>query len=116
LGQGEGFSAEFLDYPGQTTLVKWKEIQVIKALQLWCLATRHDSVPTISFGRSCLMEAKCNALDETLCAVSGDLTQMLVLLEYYKTESNMYRRPASNLIANLMKATALQANTYLLDE
>jgi hypothetical protein len=27
VGQGEGFTVEFLDYPGQTTLVKWKDLK-----------------------------------------------------------------------------------------
>jgi hypothetical protein len=34
LGQGEGFLVEFLDCPGQTTLVKWKDLQDAKALDI----------------------------------------------------------------------------------
>jgi hypothetical protein len=64
LGQGEGFSVEFSDYPGQTTLVKWKDIQDTKALEIWRLATRHGSLPRILFGRPRSMEAKCIDLDK----------------------------------------------------
>jgi hypothetical protein len=60
------------------------------------------------------MEAKVDALDDALLAVSGDLIQTLnVLLEYYKTESNMFRRCAFDLIANSTKATNLEADTYV---
>jgi hypothetical protein len=38
---------------------------------------------------------------------------MNILLEYYKTESKMYRRRASDLIKNSTKATTLQADTHL---
>jgi hypothetical protein len=39
LGQGEGFTVEFLDYPGQTTLVKWKDLKEATAtLEILCLA------------------------------------------------------------------------------
>jgi hypothetical protein len=60
------------------------------------------------------MESKFNFLDESLWGVSGNLTQTLhVLLEYYKTESNMYRHHASNDIAKNTKTTTLQADSYL---
>jgi hypothetical protein len=60
------------------------------------------------------MEAKVDALDEAICAVSGNLTLTLnVLLEYYKTESSMYCHCASDLIVNSTKATTLQANTHV---
>jgi hypothetical protein len=32
---------EFLDCPGQTTLVKWKDLQDAKALDIWCFATQY---------------------------------------------------------------------------
>ena len=60
------------------------------------------------------MEAKCDALNDALGAVSGDLTQTLnILLEYYKSKSSVYYQRASDLIANSTRATALQADTYL---
>jgi hypothetical protein len=60
------------------------------------------------------MEAKCDDLNEALGVVSSNLTQTLnIILEYYKTESRMYRQCASDLIANSTKATKLQADTYL---
>jgi hypothetical protein len=37
LGQGEGFKVEFLDYPGQTLLVKWKDLRDITTLNIWQL-------------------------------------------------------------------------------
>jgi hypothetical protein len=94
VGQGEGFTVEFLDYPGQTVLVKWKDLQDARNLEVWRLATRNDSLHPISFGHPhSTMEAKCDNLNQALCAVSGDTTQTLhVLLEYYKTETTMYRR------------------------
>jgi hypothetical protein len=115
LGQeGEGFLVEFLDYPGQTTLVKWKDLQDLNALEIWRLATRHDSLPMILFGRPHSMEAKVDYFQEALGAVSGALTWTLnALLEYYKMESNMYCRHASDLIVNSTKAMTSQANTYL---
>jgi hypothetical protein len=114
VGQGEGFTVELLDYPGQTILVKWKDLQDVNALEIWRLATRKDALPPISFGHPRSMEAKCDDLNDALGAVSGDLTQTLnILLEYYKTESRMYRRRASDLIANSTKTTKLQADTYL---
>jgi hypothetical protein len=39
VGQGEGFTVNFLDYPGQTTLVKWKAQEDTAALEIWRLAT-----------------------------------------------------------------------------
>jgi hypothetical protein len=115
VGQGEGFTVEFIDYPGQTVLVKWKDLQEVKNLEVcWHLATRKDYLHPISFGRPRSMEAKCDNLDEALCAVSGDTTQTLhVLLEYYKTESTMYRRRASDLIAHTTNATRLTADSYV---
>jgi hypothetical protein len=62
LGQGEGFSVEFLDYTGQTTLVKWKDLQDATAIEIWQLVTQHDTLPTISFGLPHSMEAKVDAL------------------------------------------------------
>jgi hypothetical protein len=60
------------------------------------------------------MEAKCGDLNDALGAVSGNLTQtLIILLEYYKTEFHMYRQRASDLIANSTKTTKLQADTYL---
>ncbi len=60
------------------------------------------------------MESKCDDFKQALDAVAGDLTQTLhVLLEYYKTESRMYRRRASDLIAQKTKSTTLQADGYL---
>jgi hypothetical protein len=114
LGQGEGFLIEVLDYRGQTTLIKWKDLHDATAIEdlAPCNATRYPS--DNFFWRPCSMEAKVDALDEVLCAVSGDLTLTLnVLLEYYKMESSMYRHRASILIANLTKDTTLQANTYV---
>jgi hypothetical protein len=37
LGQGEGFKVEFLDYPGQTLLVKWQDLQDVTTLEIWQL-------------------------------------------------------------------------------
>jgi hypothetical protein len=115
LGQGEGLSVEFLDYPGQTTLVKWKDLQdTSSSLEIWRLATRDDALLPISFGRPRSMEAKCDDFSKSLSAVSGDITQTLnVLLEYYRSESSMYRRCASELIAHTTKATMLQTDSYL---
>jgi hypothetical protein len=114
LGQGEGFTVEFLDYPGQTTLVKGRDLQDITALEIWYLVTQQDSLPPISFGHPCSFETKCYDLDEALGAVSGNLTQTLnVLLEYYKMESRMYRWHALDLITHMTKAMALQADSYL---
>jgi hypothetical protein len=115
VGQGEGFTVEFLDYPGQTTLVKWKDLKEdTAALEIWRLATRHDTLAPILFGCPRSMEAKCLDFDQALSAVSGDLTQTLnILVEYYRTESMMYRRRASELIKNSTKATKLQADGYL---
>jgi hypothetical protein len=114
VGQGEGFTVELLDYPGQTILVKWKDLQDVTALEIWRLATRKDALPPILFGRPCTMESKCDDLDEALVAVSGDLTQTLnILLEYYKRESHMYPPIFLDLIANTTKATKLQADSYL---
>jgi hypothetical protein len=113
VGQGEGFSIEFADYPGQTTIVKWKDIQETKSVEIWRLATRQDSLHPISFGRPRSMEAKSVHLEDALSDVSGDLTQTLnIMLEYYKAESSMYRRRASDLIAHSTRATTLQADTY----
>jgi hypothetical protein len=92
LGQGEGFLVEFLDYPGQMPLVKWKDLHDAIPIEIWRLVTQHDNLPTISFKHPHSMEAKVDALDDALCAVSGNLILTLnVLLEYYKTESSMYR-------------------------
>jgi hypothetical protein len=114
VGQGEGLAVELLDYPGQTILVKWKDLQNVTTLEIWHLATRKDAPPPLSFGRPCTMESKCDDLEEALVAVYGNLTQTLtVLLEYYKMESRMYRHRASDLIARLTKATTLQADSYL---
>jgi hypothetical protein len=100
MSQGEGFSVELLDYPGQTVLVKWKDLQDVRNLEIWKLATRNDCLHPVTFGQPRSMESKSDDLDNALNAVSGDLTQTLhVLLEYYKTESRMYRRRASELIA-----------------
>jgi hypothetical protein len=114
LSQGEGFKVEFLDYRGQTLLVKWKDLQDATALEIWRPSTRDDKLTPVSFGRPRSMESKCNLLEESLCAVSGDLTQTLyILLEYYKTESSMYRRRASEVIAQKTKTTILKADGYL---
>jgi hypothetical protein len=60
------------------------------------------------------MELKCDLLEESLCAISGDLTQILyILLEYYKTESSMYRCRALEVIAQKTKTTTLKADGYL---
>jgi hypothetical protein len=60
------------------------------------------------------MEYKCNFLDQSLSAVSGDLTQTFhVLLECYKTESNMFRCRASDALADKTKTTTLKADSYL---
>jgi hypothetical protein len=114
VGQGEGFTVEFIDYPGQTAVVKWKDLQDTSSLEIWRLATRDDTLPPISFGCPRSMEAKCEAFGDALLSVSGDMTQTLnVLLEYYKSESTMYRHRASDLIANSTKVTPLQqADTY----
>jgi hypothetical protein len=86
VSQGEGFTVEFLDYPGQTILVKWRDLQDVQNLEIWRLATRNDSLQPISFGQPCSMESKCDDLATALGAVSGDLTQTLhILLEYYKS-------------------------------
>jgi hypothetical protein len=66
LGQGQGFTVEFLDYPGQTTLVKWKDLQDTLTLEIWCLTTRHDTLPPILFGRPRSMEVKCDDFDKAL--------------------------------------------------
>jgi hypothetical protein len=42
LAQGEGFKVKFLDYPGQTLLVKWKNLQDVTALEIWRPST-HDT-------------------------------------------------------------------------
>jgi hypothetical protein len=77
FGQGEGFTVEFFG-------LSW--------------SCNFDQMG-IWFGRPCSMETKVDDLDEALGTVSGDLTQTLnVLLEYYKTESYMYRQHASDLI------------------
>jgi hypothetical protein len=56
------------------------------------------------------MESKCDLLDEALRAVSGNLAQTLhILLEYYKTKSNMYHHHASEDNAEKTKTTTLQA-------
>jgi hypothetical protein len=44
VGQGEGFTVELLDYPGQTILVKWKDLQDVTALEIW----RLDSICPLS--------------------------------------------------------------------
>jgi hypothetical protein len=114
VSQGEGFTVEFLNYPGQTILVKWRDLQDVQNLEIWRLATQNNSHQPISFGRPRSMESKCDDLAIALGAVSGDLTQALhTLLEYYKSESAMYRRRASNLIAETTKATTQQADSYL---
>jgi hypothetical protein len=114
VGQVEEFTVELLDYPGQTILIKLKDLQDVTALEIWHLATQKDALPPIFFGRPCSMEVKCDNLNEALGAVSGNLTQTLnILLEYYKTESRMYHCRASDLIANTTKATKLQADSYL---
>jgi hypothetical protein len=109
LGQGEGFKVQFLNYLGQTSLVKWKDLQDVTALAIWRLATRDDILAPILFGRSCSMESKCDFLD-----VLGNLTQtMRVLLEFYKTGSNMCHHRASDVIAQKTKSTTLEADSYL---
>jgi hypothetical protein len=114
LAQGEGFSVELLDYPGQTTAVKFKDLQDAVSMEIWRVASRHNPLPTILFGFPHLMESKVVALDNALDSVSGDLLLTLnVLLEYYKSESCMYRHRASDLIANATKASTLQADTYV---
>jgi hypothetical protein len=114
LSQGEGFKVEFLDYPGQTLLVKWKDLQDATALEIWRPSTCNDKLTPVLFGRPCSMESKCDLLDKALCTISGDLTQTLyVLLEYYKTKSNMYRRRASEVIAQKTKTMTLKADGYL---
>jgi hypothetical protein len=61
-----------LDNPGQTVLVKWKDLKDGESLEIWHLASRKD-----------LTEAKCDNLQEALGAVSGNITQTLhILLEY----------------------------------
>jgi hypothetical protein len=35
LGQGEGFSVNLLDYPGQTLSVKWKDLKDVKVSLRW---------------------------------------------------------------------------------
>jgi hypothetical protein len=61
VGQGEGFTVEFIDYPGQTAVVKWKDLQDTSSLEIWRLATRDDTLPPILFGCPHSMEAKCEA-------------------------------------------------------
>jgi hypothetical protein len=94
-GQGEGFKVEFLDsYPGQTLLVKWKDLQDIITLETWQLSTHANTLAPVSFGWSycSMMESKCDFLDEALCAVSGDLMQTLcVLLEFDRTSLSLYQ-------------------------
>jgi hypothetical protein len=114
LSQGEGFKVEFLDYPGQSLLVKWKDLQDATALEIWRPSTRNDKLTPVLFGRPCSMESKCNLLEEALCAISGDLTQTLyVLLEYYKTKLSMYCRRALEFIAQKTQNTTLKADGYL---
>jgi hypothetical protein len=114
LGQGEGFKVEFLDFPGQMFLVKWKDLQDITVLKIWQLFTCVDSLDPVLFGHPHSMESKCGFLDEALCAVSGELTQTLhVLLDFYTTESNMYHHRALDLIAQKTKSTKLQSDSYL---
>jgi hypothetical protein len=115
LSQGEGFKVEFLDYPGQTLLVLWKYIQDITTLEIWLPINCDDKLSPVSFGHPCSMESKRNLLDEALCAVSGDLTQMLHILwwEYYKTKLSMYRCHALNVIAQKTKTTTLKVDSYL---
>jgi hypothetical protein len=60
------------------------------------------------------MESKCDFLDDALHAVFGDLTQTLgILLEFYKTESNMCCRRALDIISQKTKSTTLQVDSYL---
>jgi hypothetical protein len=88
LAQGKGFSVELLDYPGQTTSVKFKELHDAVSMEIWRIASRHYPLPTISFGFPRSMESKVVSLDDALGAISGDLLLTLnVLLEYYKSES-----------------------------
>jgi hypothetical protein len=115
VSQEEGFTVEFLDYPGQTILVKWRDLQDVQNLEIWRLATRNNSLQPISFGRPDSMESKCDDLATALGTVSSDLAKMLhVLLEYYKSKSAMYRRRVSDLIVETTnKATTQQAGSYL---
>jgi hypothetical protein len=63
LGQGEGFKVEFLDYPGQTMLVKWKDLQDITALEIWQLPRAcDDKLALVLFGHPHSMESKCDSL------------------------------------------------------
>jgi hypothetical protein len=50
VSQGEGFTVEFLDYPGQTILVKWRDLQDVQNIEILRLTTRNDSLQPISFG------------------------------------------------------------------
>jgi hypothetical protein len=74
MGQGEGFTIELLDYPGQTILVKWKHLQEVLNLKIWRLATRKDLLHPITLGLPCSMESKCDNFEQALDAVAGNLT------------------------------------------
>jgi hypothetical protein len=66
MSQGEGFSIELLDYPGQTVLIKWKDLQDVRNLEIWKLATRKDLLHPVTFGQPRSMESKSYDLDNAL--------------------------------------------------
>ncbi len=64
LSQGEGFKVESPDYPGQTLLVKWKDLQDATALEIWQPSTQDNKLTPVLFGRPCSMESTCDLLEE----------------------------------------------------
>jgi hypothetical protein len=60
------FKVKFFDYPGQTLLVKWKDLQDVTALEIWQPSTHDGKLSPVLFGHPCSMESKCNFLDEAL--------------------------------------------------
>jgi hypothetical protein len=50
VSQGEGFTVEFLDYPGKTIPVKWRNLQDVANLEIRRLTTRNNWLLPLSFG------------------------------------------------------------------
>jgi hypothetical protein len=47
VSQGEGFTVEFRDYPGQTILVRWHDLQDVANLDIWRLPTSNSLLPIL---------------------------------------------------------------------
>jgi hypothetical protein len=83
VSQGEEFTVEFLDYPGQTILVKWRDLQDVANLEIWQYLSRKQGDTTKVIGGQWLLTTAIGAFCLTWLAAHKNIWVFKVFFQQY---------------------------------